>query len=220
MSERSRGGGEGSRVALHHGVDQPENRDRVKRRLPRTSRISKCFSQVRQQLMIGQGCGSIVGEVLRHNQKPAIKQRTERDLPYPAAVELEAGPAFQAICPSRTARRRYSADRPSGERDRDARVPAKYRADQVAARRQISDDGQQARDHRSQPGIVGALRRPRPQQYRVRVPAVLDHHASGLGNTLDEGPVIPGTVQDVTARVIAGHLCDAAAVVNGQDQIA
>jgi hypothetical protein len=49
---------------------------------------------------------------------------------------------------------------------------------------------------------------------------VLDHHASGLGNTLDETAVIPGTMKDVTACVIAGHLCDAAAVVNGQDQIA
>src|SRR6266481_554851 len=60
----------------------------------------------------------------------------------------------------------------------------------------------------------------RTQQYRVRFPAMLDHDAGGLRDALNEAIPVAGTMQDVTARVIPGHLGDTAAVINGQDQIA
>ena len=41
-SERRRRGGEGSRVAVRHGVDQSENRARVEPRLSRACRVPQC----------------------------------------------------------------------------------------------------------------------------------------------------------------------------------
>lgn len=66
---------------------------------------------------------------------------------------------------------------------------------------------------------VGQVRVPDGSRGRRRFPGVLDHDAGRLRDALDEVIPVAGTMPDITARVIPGHLGDAAAVIDGQDQI-